>query len=524
MKNIYKKYEMLSAYLDNELSDADIKKIEDELKFSQELQEKLVELKKVKQLTISHYKSVAENPFFDTKLAATMRTGKHWSLKIRKYAPVMGIVAISLFLMILLKYNPAIIRNIVEEQKTNISSFYKENLKPLLYTANLNNDDIFNFAFYHQLPLDNQKKQILQLGADNNGNQFFEIKQAGIMPSQNSLEKFAKVLKLNDKQKIEIDSILQSYAVDLQNQILVNNSNTVAINPNLWNFNKALTADLIAFAARINNKQIAKAIPPGFEKYYNNGGIAKAVSQIKSSGNDKYIFLTPDSIFSESFYFDKGKFKNEMKKWTEELNRNMNDVDKQMQNLNFSVYFGKDFTKFKNDSSRDKEFKVFIDSNSCRVHFSKLFIPNITIPNIDSIISHIDSATGIFKSFAFRIPEHKGKNFNYKYFYKDSTKNYKFNFKSFGFDSSFSGNHKRSDSVFLSKFKNFNFPMNPDSMASMYKFFYKDSSNIRQQKMLQEQMHEFQKEIEQFRKEMEQWQKQFHNNQKTPTGKSPVEI
>ncbi len=524
MKNLYKKYEMLSAYLDNELSDEDIKKLEEELKFSHELQEKLAELKKTKQLTISYYKSVSENPYFDTKLAATMRTEKKWSVKIRKFAPVFGIIAVSMFVMVLLKYNPGIINNIVEQQKSNISSFYKENLKPLLYTANLSNDDIFNFAFYHQLPLDNQKKQVLQLGADDNGNQFFEIRQAGIIPSQNSLEKFAKVLKLNNKQKIEVDSILKSYAVDLQNQVLVNNSNTVAINPNLWNFNKALAADLIAFAARINNKQIAKAIPSGFEKYYNNGGVAKAVSQIKTSGREKYIFLTPDSIFSESFYFDKNKFKDEMKKWSEELSKNMKDIDTQMQNLNFSVYYGKDFAKLKNDSSRDKNFQVFIDSNSCRVHLSKLFIPNITIPNIDSIISHIDSATGLFKSFSFNIPEHKGKNFNYKYFYKDSTKSYNFHFKAFGFDSSFSSGNRKSDSVLKSKFKNFTFPMNPDSMASMYRFFYGDSSNLHQQKQLQRQMHEFQKEMEQFRKEMEQWQKQFHNNAPAQKGKSPVEI
>ena len=44
MKTLYKKYEMLSAYVDDELSDTERKQIEDELKFSKELQEKLAEL------------------------------------------------------------------------------------------------------------------------------------------------------------------------------------------------------------------------------------------------------------------------------------------------------------------------------------------------------------------------------------------------------------------------------------------------------------------------------------------------
>ena len=87
MKALYKKYEMLSAYVDNELSDADRKKLEEELKFSKELQEKLAELKKLKQLTFSSVKSVEENPFFETRLAAAMRIKNPWYTKVKKLVP-----------------------------------------------------------------------------------------------------------------------------------------------------------------------------------------------------------------------------------------------------------------------------------------------------------------------------------------------------------------------------------------------------------------------------------------------------
>ncbi len=524
MKKLYKKYEMLSAYLDNELSDAEIKKIEEELKFSKELQEKLAELKKVKQLTVSSVKSVPENPFFETRLAATMRTEKPLLAKMRKFAPVLGVVAASLVLMVVLKYNPQIVDKLVEQQKSNITAFYKENLKPLLYTANLNNDDIFNFAFYHQLPLDNQKKQVLQLGSDSKGNQFFEIKQAGLIPQQSNLKKFVESLKLNDKQKYEVDSILHSYASDLQSQVLVNRENTVAINPNIWNFNKALAADLIAFAAKVNKGQIAKVMPADFEKYYNNGAIARAVSQVKSSGNEKYIFFTPDSIFSEPFVFDKNKYKDEMKQWNEELNKNMKEMGRQLQDLNVSIHFDNDFAKLKRDSSWNKDFKVFVDSNGCRVHLSKLFIPPVQIPDIDSIISHINSASGLFKSFSFNFQKPKGKNFNYKYFYNDSTKSYNFKFRSFGFDSTYTSGNGKSDSLLISRLKNFRGSMNPDSMASMFRFFFNDTTNVHQQKQLQRQLQEFQREMEQFRKEMEQMQKQFQKKTPAPQRKSPMEI
>ena len=57
MMKRYDKYEMLSAYIDGELSDEEIKSLEEELKFSKELQDKLNELKRIKQLTVSSFKA-----------------------------------------------------------------------------------------------------------------------------------------------------------------------------------------------------------------------------------------------------------------------------------------------------------------------------------------------------------------------------------------------------------------------------------------------------------------------------------
>ena len=67
---------------------------------------------------------------------------------------------------------------------------------------------------------------------------------------------------------------LASYASDLQAQVLVNEKNTVAINPNIWNFNKAIAMDLISFAQRVNGKESRKLVPPG----YNQLASAKAIS------------------------------------------------------------------------------------------------------------------------------------------------------------------------------------------------------------------------------------------------------
>ncbi len=510
MKQNYKKYEMLSAYIDGELTENEKKQLEEELNTSNELRQKLAELKRIKQLTSQSVDFIPENPYFETRLAADMRLKKPLFTGIKKWVPVFGVALMTITLMVVLKLNPGFIDNLLNEQKTNLTAFYKQNLKPLLYAADLSNEDIFDFAFYHRLPLDQQKKQYLQLDSDPTGHQSFEIKTAGVNQSTNNLDKFIQRLDLSKRQQLQVDSILSSYADDLQNQVLVNDKNTVAINTNLWNYNKALMADLLTFASKANKKEFEKAVPAGFPDN-NESTVSSLVNEIKASQNNKYIFFTPDSIFSDSFTFDKQKFKQDMNKMKEDMKKNFAEAQKQMKEFNLSFQFDSGSSKLRKDSSWNKQFKVYFDTNSCSVHLGDIFIPKIQIPNIDSISKQLELAAKNFKAFSFNIPsefgKNKGKNYNFKYHYNDSTKSYDFNFKAFGMDSTGKFGNRNLDSLFAHRFKNFK--NRPDSLASMFKFFSNDSTMIFQGKQFQEQMKELQKEMEKFRKEMQNMQKEF---------------
>ncbi len=525
MKSFYNKYERLSAYIDNELSDEEVKKLQDELKFSKELQEKLNELKRIKILTASSQKPVEENPFFETRLAAALRIKTPWHKKIRRYSPVIGIVAASFLLMVILKYNPQIVDRVVEQQKSNIAAFYKENLKPLLFTANLNNEDIFNFALYHQLPLDKQKKQCLQFGSDKNGKQFFEIKSGGIADNENNLEKFERDLELNTDQKRQMDSILSSYKKELASQVLVNDKNTVAINPNIWNYNKALTADLISFAAKVSKRKLRNIFPHEFTGEYNERDLNRMVHAVKAVNTNKYIFLTPDSIFSDKYVFNQEEFNREMQQWSEAMQKNMQQFEKQFGN--FNVHFGNNLTKLKKDSSWERDFNVVIDSNMCRVHIPEVVVPRINIPDMDALDGNIDSLTTHLRDFYFKFPAHpKGKNYSYKYFYNDSTKGMKLNFRAFEFDSSFTDKNHKLDTLLQKRFGNFNYGFNPDSLASIFRYFMHDSTNSSRDSDLREQMQQFRMQMQQFEKEMEQMQKELRKSmpQIQPEKKKPFEI
>src|SRR4030066_262550 len=181
MNKFYKEYEMLSAYIDGELTKEEVKYIEDKLAVSKDLQ-----------------------------------------------------------------------------QKTKLAGLYTENLKPLFITAGLTNEDIFDFALYRKLPLDKERGQYLMIGSNEDGSNYFEIKTASIAETNNDFEKFVAALNLNKEQKMQIDSILESYADDMQEQILVNENNTVAISPKLWNYNKAIFADIMPFAKDANGEHSEK--------------------------------------------------------------------------------------------------------------------------------------------------------------------------------------------------------------------------------------------------------------------------
>jgi len=71
LKKKLQNMEWLSAYLDDELSQSEKVEVEKLLATSLELQKKLEDLKKVKQLG-NRVKRVPESPFFETRLMAAI--------------------------------------------------------------------------------------------------------------------------------------------------------------------------------------------------------------------------------------------------------------------------------------------------------------------------------------------------------------------------------------------------------------------------------------------------------------------
>lgn len=420
--------------------------------------------------------------------------------------------------MVILKFNPDVINNLVNQQKSNVAGFYKENLQPLLFTADLNNEDIFNFAMYKQLPLDTKDKQYIHLGYDEAGKEFVEIKNLDIVREENNYEKFLLALELNENQIKQMDSIINLYAVELETQILVNTNNTVAINSNLWNYQRAIQSDLLTFAENFNEDKFRKFVPATVS-FSKNPVVVNVVREIRTAHNKNYIILTPDSIFSENIEFDPEEYESFMRDFKTELsgqdaalNGKAIELKVQVGRLNtINIHrFDSSWKKLKYDYSWNKNFKISFDSNLCRVEISNFNMPDIKILNFDSLFSAFDSVANNFKFYSQFIPriEHLDDMIKF-HFDGDSSQSFEFKYHvQFDTDSLLETHRELLDSLKYfnwNNFYNFNDSLAFNSMPEFDKFFNFNESNGE----LRLEMEELKKELQQFRLEMKDWKKKF---------------
>ena len=486
--------ELLSAYLDDELTASEKAEVENILLTSLEMQKKLEDLKKVKQLS-SRVKKLPESPFFETRLMASIEGQKRESSGLRKWLPAAGLAIITVVLMIVMKFNPHLLDQAWENQKVALAGFYKENLQPVLTAANLSNEDIFNFAFNNELPLDDSRKQYLLLGYDDSGKEYFEIRSSDQKINRGSYKEFVTAMNLNDNQKQTVDSIINSYSKALESQVLVNEKNTVAINPNVWNMRKAIFADLLVASEKMNKIKFDRIVPKGINEN-EKVVVVNAVSKLKNTTDDQYIFVTPDSIFEEKYVFDPKIIEKELQ-WNE---RQIKKNEEKIKEFAFNIKFDSTFINYAQTGGRHS-FKVIVDSNICRVDIPDFSRFENQLPEIATLDPLIEQATNNIHFYAYKIPKiEKSKNeIKIEYYNDDSVYSYVVNYNTLNIDSLVQANGG-TDLYNLENFK----PMKPsdDTMLIKYQLdknyyqrYYSDEEFKNQMEELQKQLQELSKEL-----------------------------
>lgn len=497
MKNNRYDIEMLSAYLDGELSPKEKIYIEEKIKSSLELQRKLDELKKLKAITSEAKPDLTESYYFEARLMASLNSSESKSEKIKKWIPAFSFSSLAVALIFVLSLNPSFLMNLIEQQKGNLADFYKSNLKPLLYAANLTSEDIFNFALYEELPLDPLNNQTLKLSYDQTGKEFFEIRQNTGKTEQNNLQKFVAALELNESEQKQIDSLLKVYSEKISAQVLVSDKNAIAINPNIWNLRKAVLADILSFARKHGNENFQKIAPIG-----NIPSIDKNIvwlEKVKTTSPKDFIICTPDTVFSAELNVDMAQLNEEMKKFAEEMKQSA--VEKNKQQLVFKFKIDSSLAGLKDKIKSDKNFKVFVHNNGVQVHLQEINIPEVDLPNFDSIASIISEATRNFTVVSVGSPDlpevPETRNFVIK---KEGSFNTSVRNREVNIDSVIEENNKRIE-INNKKRQSSNKFYN-DSSANEVKTMV-DSLIIKQNEELKRQIEQLRKEIEKFRQDLQ---------------------
>lgn len=314
--------------------------------------------------------------------------------KFKKLFPYVVLFLLTLALMFFFKHNKRDIGKIIEAGKNNLFSLAK-NLKPLLFETEINNEDVFNFALYQSIPLDKEKNKVLLISKDVPGNNIFEIKPANYNLQTNNYGTFVKLLGLNEEQKNEADSILNSYKKEIYSSILINDKNTIAVNPKLPALQQAVLADLVSFAQKIDETK-SKELFPNAYKFYNNEKISNLIFSAKDSPNHEYILISPDTVARTYFNWDEEKF-----------NKHLTDIEKSKSighpaipkyDFNLNLLPEKRKSTYSVENESDYSFKL--DSNLLKVVFPSETMDGLTNTISDTIRIKLSEAAKKLKNIS----------------------------------------------------------------------------------------------------------------------------
>lgn len=348
-----------------------------------------------------------------------------------KAGPIAALVLLTVMLLIFFRQQQK--NHWFDEDNFSIAELYAKNLKPLLLKNWLSKEDVFNFAVYKQLPLDAERQQALQLGSDPSGKGYIEFTKASFAGRTGTLDEFSRTLGLNELQKARMDSILDSYKDDIEEKVLTNGEDALAVSADMWELNQAILSDLIGYAYSVNRQAVEKIYPLDAKNIEELKEIKPAARTFSKS---RYVFVTPDTVFTY-----------DLKRYQAEIQKEINRAEKEKQrSIRIEVDLGNKMSKYRSGrhldiSGKNGHMRILIpgmnvpdpkalsDSINREVQkilremkvpetpelpdishrmdissfdpmkYSRDFRPDVKIPNVDSIISRAFEGLDSIKSY-----------------------------------------------------------------------------------------------------------------------------
>jgi len=222
-----------------------------------------------------------------------------------KFLPYFGLAALTVALMFFFKYNNYRVDDFIEDNKDGLTSFYTANLKPLFVSNELSKEDVFNFAYYQNLPIDKENNRVLFIKDDPDNGEVFEVKRAMVKENTDNYTKFKEHFNLDTKELAIADSILDSYKDEIYSSVWTNEQNTIAVSPRLPDLRRLILADLMEHIQKITGDKKLN-IPIDLV------GLAKLEELFYNNKSKDFIFIASDTVFKSAVGLDRAQLKNQI--------------------------------------------------------------------------------------------------------------------------------------------------------------------------------------------------------------------
>ncbi|NLT51103.1 MAG: hypothetical protein GXX85_09325 [Ignavibacteria bacterium] len=176
----------------------------------------------------------------------------------------------------------------------DLKNFLALKLKPVFDDFKIGNEDIFNFALFNHLPIDNDKKNVLRILPDENQT-IIELNKNSRIDQSDNYKNFAEMLNLSEEKQKSLDSLMEVYKNVLNSNIYSGNKNLIAVNAKIAIINQKLKADLIWFTSK-NLPEADSFFFKRFNKnFYDRNKTHLVLS--KQRTND-FVVFTSDSVYN----------------------------------------------------------------------------------------------------------------------------------------------------------------------------------------------------------------------------------
>jgi hypothetical protein len=255
---------LLSEYLDGSLGAAEQRGLEEYLSAHPEAAKELRELRQIKHL-LAAKKKVQPDPFFWSRLSARMESDAEEERNLlpfpRKYVPLASAMAILAFIAVsitvFLQREP--ILEYMSKQSQVVKEAYvggilKGAVLPLF--ANLDNDNVLQYALFGTLPLDARAETALRVDEQSEQGYHIEVGMTAdrLPPSVTVKELYSEVLPTR-QQRLQIDSVLDEAKLQIARGAFYSENNVLAVDPQLTKLNRMVLSDIAAVLAPLQRER-----------------------------------------------------------------------------------------------------------------------------------------------------------------------------------------------------------------------------------------------------------------------------